>query len=45
MITQNKDRNRKTKYGHKREGNTGHGKHSSDITTPSQINGQGGWAN
>ncbi len=23
MITQNEDRNRKTKYGHKREGNTG----------------------
>ncbi len=31
MITQNEDRNRKTKYGHKREGNTGHGKHRSDT--------------
>ncbi len=30
MITQNEDRNGKTKYGHNREGNTEHGKHSSD---------------
>ncbi len=25
----------RTKYGHKREGNTGHGEHRSDITPPS----------
>ncbi len=34
----------RTKYGHKREGNTGHGKHRSDITPPSRTpsNGEGG---
>ncbi len=27
----------RTKYGHKREGNTGHGEHRSDITPPSRT--------
>ncbi len=43
----------RTKYGHKREGNTGHGEHRSDITPPPSrtvrpapytIRRGGGWA-